>query len=154
MLQRVQSIYLAIVFMSMTVFIKVSVWVKVSLDGTRSLLLTPYALIDSAGSHILFPYHTSFLFTFFILVSLSYAVIRHNNRKLQLQLISAISFGLITLMLFLTYFIKKTDVVYIPDGLSTYKIGITLPCVALIASLLARHHIKNDEKLVNNDRLR
>ncbi|WP_339044475.1 DUF4293 family protein [Cardinium endosymbiont of Tipula unca] len=145
---------MAIVFISMTVFIKVSVWIKLSLDGTCSLLLTPYAVIDSAGRHMLFPYNLSFLLTFFILVSSSYAITRHNNRKLQLKLIAAINFGLITLMLLLAYFIKKIDEISIPGGLSAYKVGIALPYIAFIASLLAWHYIKNDEKLVNNDRLR
>lgn len=154
MLQRVQSIYLAVVFISIAALIKITIWTKTSVDGTCSLCLNAYAVVHSSGQNTLFPYNSSLLLILFMLVFLVYTILRHDNRKLQLQLTTIIHAGLITLMVLLIFFIHKMDGVYFPNGLSNYKIGIVLPFIALVANLLAQHHIRHDERLVKNDNLR
>lgn len=156
MLQRVQSIYLSSVCISMAILLNVSIWTKVSLNNASYFAMKVYALVSSSGQYIIFPYGLSFLVASFVILVAAYTIFRHDSRKLQLQLISSTNGVLILLVVLVFYFIKKADGTYLTDGLSTYTYhaGISLPFIALVANLLARYHIKNDEHLVNEDSLR
>ncbi|AXI24216.1 hypothetical protein CE557_394 [Cardinium endosymbiont of Sogatella furcifera] len=152
MIQRIQSLYLGVVCMAMVAFLKVSVWVKV--DWDHAYTMKSYALIVSTGQHIIFPYAASALLACCLLVTAAYTIIRHDNRKLQLRLVAGIGRILVLLLLLIFMLIKKADAAYLLGGCGSYPIGIVLPIIALIATLFARYHIKKDEQLVNEDRLR
>ncbi|CAH2559682.1 DUF4293 family protein [Cardinium endosymbiont of Oedothorax gibbosus] len=152
MIQRIQSLYLGTVSIIMVAFLRVAVWVKVDLDGVCTI--RPYALIASTGQHIIFPYGLSALLACCLIVTATYAIIRHDNRKLQLRLTAGMNRILVILLILILVLIKKAHIAYLLSGYGSYKIGIMLPFIALVANLLARYHIKKDEQLVNEDRLR
>ncbi|ROT46900.1 DUF4293 domain-containing protein [Candidatus Cardinium hertigii] len=155
MIQRIQSLYLAVVSIFMVIFLCVSVWIKMSLHNACSFLLTPYALVGSSGQYITMPYGLTCLLACLSILSAAYAIVRHDNRKLQLRLTFGINVILILLLVWVFWLIRKADSTYLlVDGISSYKAGIVLPFMALLANVLARHHIKNDERLVNEDNLR
>lgn len=116
--------------------------------------MRPYAMISSTGHYIIFPYgFSAFLAVCIILVAI-YAIIRHDNRKLQLRLMVGINLMLVVLMVLIWVLIKKANATYLLRGCSSPKVGSILPCIALVAGLLAAHYIKKDEVLINEDRLR
>jgi len=154
MIQRMQSLYLGIVCMAIAAFLNVSVWVKVSLD--RIYTIKPYALIvsrDSTDQYIIFPYGCCALCCCYLMGTAMYAIIRHNHRKLQLHLTTQITLLLMILGLGIWMF-ASAKAAYLPDGDSSYKIGNIFPFIALVANLLARHHIQKDIRLVDKDSLR
>ena len=152
MIQRIQSLYLGMVSTAMVAFLRLPVWVKVDLN--RVCTMRPYALIASTDQYILFPYAASALLACFLILTAIYAIIRHDNRKLQLRLIAGMNRTLVILLILILVLIKKAYTAYLLNGYSSYKIGAVLPFIALVANLLARYHIKKDEALVNEDRLR
>ena len=83
-----------------------------------------------------------------------YAMMRHNHRKLQLHLTTHITLLLMVLGGGIWMLVNKANAAYLPDGDSSYKIGIIFPCIALVANLLARHHIQKDIRLVDEDSFR
>ena len=152
MIQRIQSLYLAAVFIAMIAFLSLPIWQKVDLGSICTI--TSYALIAFTDQYILFPYAFSALFACYIALTAAYAIVRHDNRKLQLRLVTGIILALILLLILVFFFIKKTNTAYLINGCSSYQIAIIFPFIALIATLLAAYHIKNDEQLANDDRLR
>lgn len=152
MIQRMQSLYLGTVSIAMVAFLRAPVWVGVDLDSVFTM--RPYALIASKGQHIIFPYGLSALLACCLIVSATYAIIRHDNRKLQLRLIAGMNRILVILLILILVLIKKAYTAHLLNGYGSYKIGTMLPFIALVANLLARYHIKKDEQLVNETRLR
>ncbi|MGI2261986.1 DUF4293 family protein [Candidatus Cardinium hertigii] len=152
MIQRVQSLYLGIVCISIAAFLNVSVWVKVSLD--RICTIKPYALILATDQYIIFPYGCCALYCCYLMGTAVYAMMRHNHRKLQLHLTTHITLLLMVLGGGIWMLVNKANAAYLPDGDSSYKIGIIFPFIALVANLLARHHIQKDIRLVDEDSLR
>lgn len=152
MIQRIQSLYLSAVCIAMAAFLSTSVWMKVGLD--RVYTMRPYALIASTNQYIIFPYGCCALCACYLIVTAVYAIIRHDNRKLQLHLTTRISLTLIILVGLIWVLVKKAHAAYLPHGYSSYKIGTLLPFIALVANLLARYHIQKDAQLVDQDRLR
>ncbi|WP_419241873.1 DUF4293 domain-containing protein [Cardinium endosymbiont of Nabis limbatus] len=152
MIQRMQSLYLGAVCITMAAFLKASIWVKI--DVGHVYTIKPYALIAATGQSITFPYSISALLASCLVLTAAYAIMRHDNRRLQLRLIARMNLIFVILMALILVLIKKVHATYLLSGHSSYQIGAILPFIALVASLLARHHIKKDEKLVNEDRLR
>ena len=130
MLQRIQSLYLAAICVTMATFLN---WKEILSFNFSSLHKIACAIIIIAA----------------------YAIFQHNNRRLQLRLTSVINFISISWIM-LSIFVSQIDCERC-SGLISYKsckMEILLFFLALVACILARHHIKKDEKLVNNDRLR
>ncbi len=152
MIQRIQSLYLGAVCITMITFLRVVLWMKIDLNHVCTM--RPYAMIASTGHYIIFPYGLSALLACFLIVTAIYTIIRHDNRKLQLRLMVGINLMLVVLMVLIWVLIKKANATYLLRGYSSPKIGSVLPCIALLANLLAAYHIKKDEALVNEDRLR
>lgn len=150
MIQRIQSLYLGTVCMAMVAFLRATVWVKVDLDGVFTI--KPYALITSMAQYIIFPYGLSALLAVYLILTGIYAIMRHDDKKLQLRLTAGMNLTLVILMVLILILIKKAHAAYL--GYSSYKIGTIFPFIALVANLFARYHIKKDEQLVNEDRLR
>ncbi|UWW97320.1 MAG: DUF4293 domain-containing protein [Candidatus Cardinium sp.] len=152
MIQRIQSLYLATVCITMVAFLRAAVWVKIGSDSLFTI--RPYGLIASTGQYIIFPYGAPSLLICYLVLTAIYAIMRHDNRRLQLRLIAHMNLTLIVLMVLILVLINKANTTYLPNGYSSYKIATILPFIALIANLLAQRHIKKDEQLVNQDRLR
>lgn len=152
MIQRIQSLYLATVCITMATFLRATIWVKATSDSL--LTIRPYALIAATGEYVIFPYGLPSLLICYLIVTAIYAIMRHDNRKLQLRLIAHMNLTLVITMALILVLINKANTIYLLNGHGSYKMGTILIFIALIANLLARYHIKKDEQLVNEDRLR
>ncbi len=138
--------------MAMVAFLRAEVWVKSDLNAVFTM--RPYALIAPTGEPAIFPYGLSALLACYLMVTAAYAIIRHDNRKLQLRLIASMNGVLAMLIILMWLLIKKADTAYLLSGHASYQTAFLLPFITWIANLLARYHIKKDEQLVNEDRLR
>lgn len=136
MLLRIQSIYLAIVFIIIGAFGKlvgISLWERKGLMGLTCLIIAMNL----------------------------YTIFRHDNRKLQLRLIGITNCLLILSIVAMVISMGRSfntcagnSCAVSETGEDKYEIGIVLFLMALGANVGAGYHIKQDEKLVNEDNLR
>ncbi len=153
MIQRIQSLYLALVamvysslfylpineMMSDNHVLKLSVWGLFEITGNEETLITEaFPLLIIACISILIALFSIFLF---------------KNRKLQMRLSnynSILSLAMIALMSYYVYQISSTN-----QTEFGFSIGLLVPLIALIFSILAFRAIRKDELLVRSiDRIR
>lgn len=158
MLQRIQSLYLGLAVIALTLlfffpiasFLSETLYFDFSIAGLKSHV--PGVIPDFPGW---FTWPLAFL-TLVIIILLGYTIYRFKNRSQQIMLTNIgvlLNVILVAAMLFLyTYLIeKKTGIT--PNYLS--HIGVYLPLISLVFIMLANWAIKRDEKLVKSaDRLR
>ncbi|MEN7546382.1 DUF4293 domain-containing protein [Rapidithrix thailandica] len=158
MLQRVQSIFLALVAIAMFSVVFTSIWEKTSSEGTETVVLTALQMVHSKGEEAVNTVNTFYIAA---LAFLSAAVaigsiFSYKSRLTQLKLnllnvlLMAATIGCMVYFLFegTKYFEVKTN-----QG--AFDIGFYLPAVGLFFNLLANRFIRKDEKLVrSSDRLR
>jgi uncharacterized membrane protein len=153
MIQRIQSLYLALVAMvysslfylpinemiSGTHVLKLSIWGLFEITGDQEELITEaFPLLIITSISILIALVSIFLF---------------KNRKLQMRLSnynSILSVGMMGLMAFYVYQIATSNQTEIG-----FSIGLIVPVIALIFSVLAFRAIRKDELLIKSiDRIR
>jgi hypothetical protein len=159
MIQRIQSIFLLIVAVSMLLLNFFPIWVIEPEEGQVYSLFSAYFLVPvtgelgSAKSMSFFPYvFVSLLAALSVIISIV-EIFKYKNRLTQIKL-GALNALLIAASLVLTvYFIIELQEEFGIYG--QYKFGSSLPVVALVFNLLANRFIRRDEKLVRSvDRLR
>jgi glucan phosphoethanolaminetransferase (alkaline phosphatase superfamily) len=162
MIQRVQTIFLFLVAVSMIVMLFLPIWqksdpatsemltmdafnlyfVKVQEDGTREL-------IDTKPT-----YYISILAVITAIVAL-FSIFKYTNRMLQIKLGALISFLILILMMLTYYLFTKANSILLPNQQGEFLYGFYLPALALIFNFLANRFIRKDEKLVRSaDRIR
>ncbi len=84
-----------------------------------------------------------------------FSIFKYSNRLLQIKLGAINSFLLLVLMVTMTYFIMKAEVMMLPQERGSYLIGFWLPLAGLVFNFLANRFIRKDENLVRSaDRIR
>ena len=152
MIQRIQSLYLFAICMLIMAFMRASIWTKIDCHDAMVCRLQSYALVLATGKYILWPYGVPCLIALSIMGLALYAIIRHDNRKVQLHIMAGINLALVILMIFVFVLAETANNAYM--GVACYQAGMIFPCLSFIASLLARYHIRRDEQLVNANHLR
>jgi hypothetical protein len=156
MIQRIQSVFLLLLAISMGCVLFLPIWAKTDPLTNQTLTLTATHLTSTVpGQAPIGTYPIAGLALASVIVALV-EIFQYKKRMVQLML-GSLNMLLITLTLLACFYYVK----YVGDGMLNQKIpgdfeaGLYLPTLALLLNLLANRFIRRDEQLVRSmDRLR
>jgi glucan phosphoethanolaminetransferase (alkaline phosphatase superfamily) len=157
MLQRIQTIFLFLIVVSMGVVLGFPIWEKTGAGPTEIASLTAFQLTYAKGisSQITPVYYLAIMALVVAGVSL-FTIFKYRNRLLQMGLcaINAIVLtGFMGFVLYLTLY--KGKEFFNPADQGNFRYGFFALVAALIFNMLANRFIRRDEKLVQeSNRLR
>ena len=158
MIQRIQTIFLAIVAICMGVVSTSPIWTKISINTSESLKLNALSLNYSKNGTLLENTPTYLILGFAILAGLValYSLVSFKNRKMQMLLGAVNSMIIAISMGFIFYYIFKVGAEkFDPAEQGNYEIGFYAGGVALLANMISNRFIRRDENLVRSaDRMR
>ncbi|MHB9146910.1 MAG: DUF4293 domain-containing protein [Candidatus Amoebophilus sp.] len=161
MLQRIQTVFLLLIVITICIFLFLPIWHKTDLMTLHSYTIYAWQLkeLDLAKNLIhntVMPYALLGSISVVIGLVAVYEIIRFDNRRLQLQLGALNSLLLTALVGLIIYLVTKSQTALLPNVAGSYcKFGFSMPIVAVINNLLANYFIRKDEKLVRSiDRIR
>ncbi|MGA0557183.1 DUF4293 domain-containing protein [Larkinella sp. VNQ87] len=157
MLQRIQTVFLFLIAVSMGLVLGFPIWEKTGAGATETVRLTALQLVYTKGisSTITPVYYLAILAIAIAGVSL-FTIFKYRNRLLQMGL-CAINAILLTVMMGVVLYqtLYKGKDYFNPDDQGNFGIGFYAIVAALIFNMLANRFIRRDEKLVQeSNRLR
>ena len=159
MLQRPQSVFLAIAAICLIVSLFLPVWVKSVPEPDKQLTLHRTHLVkDSASGEaqsVPWPYALSAVFAVLGAATAVFEIFKYNNRLTQMKLGALNSLLLSAATLLPLFFVYQLEAEYDPTTRGAYGLGTYLPLISLVCNILANRFIRRDEKLVRSvDRIR
>ncbi|SHK13629.1 DUF4293 domain-containing protein [Hymenobacter psychrotolerans] len=158
MIQRIQSVFLLLLALSMLAVLFLPLWHKADPTTGQELTMTALGFSYNKAGAGLTPPGNVWLIALFAGASAAVAlfeIFQFRNRFTQLRL------GMLNLLLILCtlgagfYFSTLGEQALNLKMLGTYQAGFYLPTLALMLNLLANRFIRRDERLVRSmDRLR
>lgn len=152
MLQRIQTIFLAITIIGMGVFISFPIWSKIAASGVESANLTALKLthqVNAVQSEVQPLYYFMILAVLVALVS-AYAIFSFKNRTLQSALCAVNSIlmtVIIGLVIYFTYY--TTAKAFDAGNPGNYEIGFFGLVASMLSNVFANRFIRKDEKKVH-----
>ena len=159
MWQRIQSIFLFFVAVSMILMLFFPIWVKANTTTGESYVLTAinlkHVLPDGEANLEYFPYVFIGVLAVIAAAIAVYEIFRYDNRLTQMKL-GALNSLIMSITLGLSvFFLIQAEKEWIPTVRAEYQLGLFLPVIAMILNTLANRFIRKDEKLVRSvDRIR
>ena len=155
MLQRIQTLFLAIVSIGMVGFLALPVWSKTS--PTENAVLDAFQLVHHQGiSSYITP--TWYIAVLAVLVAgvAAFAITRFKNRLVQSALCALNSILMTALMATVLYFsYSKGKNLFDPQEPGSYQLGFFALLVAMLSNVLANRFIRRDERMVKeSERMR
>ncbi|QRR03030.1 DUF4293 domain-containing protein [Dyadobacter sandarakinus] len=151
MIQRIQSIFLALTVIGMGLFVSLPIWSKTSLNGTERADLTATTLthyINTVQSEVQPVYYLIFLGIVVGAVA-AYTIFQYKNRILQSALCAVNSILMTILMGLVIYFtFYKTAKLFDPNSPGQYDLGFYGLVGAMLANVFANRFIRRDERTV------
>jgi len=160
MIQRIQSVFLLLVGISMALFLVLPSWIIAHPDtGEMYKLYSTFMMHQSAGTqasgYIFYPYSFSGGLAVISILIAFIEIFKYKNRLTQMKLgllNSIVMVGALLLLVILSYFDQMK---LLPGIRGEYQPGLFMPAAALIFNSLANRFIRKDEKLVRSvDRIR
>lgn len=151
MLQRIQTVFLAITIIGMGVFLSFPVWTKIAASGAQSAELTALKLthqINAVQSEVQPVYYFIILAILVALVT-AYAIFSFKNRVLQSALCAVNSIlmtVIIGLVIYYTYY--TTSKLFDEGNPGNYEIGFYGLVASMLSNVFANRFIRKDEKQV------
>ncbi len=158
MLQRIQTIFLALTIIGMGVFVSFPVWTKIAAGGDQQASLTALELkhqLNAVQSNI---DSVPYLLILAIIIAgvAAFSIIKFRNRILQSALCAVNSILMSTLLglvIYLTFY--KGAKLFDPQIQGDYTIGFYGLVASMLANVMANRYIRKDEKTVQqSNRLR
>jgi peptidoglycan/LPS O-acetylase OafA/YrhL len=150
MWQRIQTVFLGITIIAMTISLIQPVWLGQS-DGS-AIVLTPFYLLQN-DQYLYFPYSLTAILSIAAITIALIEIRRFDNRPLQMKL------GLLNTLLLLgamisVFFFTNSLVKQYPIGFKN-GVGMYLIFAGVLCNWIALRFIRRDERLVKeSDRLR
>ncbi|AYQ34031.1 MULTISPECIES: DUF4293 domain-containing protein [Runella] len=157
MLQRIQTLFLAVVAVGIVGLLALPVWDKTAVDGTQSVHLTALRLVHEQGtSSFITPVWYIALVGGIVAGVAIFAISQYKNRLLQSGLCAANSILMTIIMGLIMYFIfGKAKDLFEPNVTGSFGFGFYALVTSMLANVLANRFIRRDEKLVRSqDRMR
>lgn len=156
MIQRIQSIFLAIIAIAMGVMAFTPIWDKTG--QSESVTLDAMSLTHLKNGQVLSSENTMYILAAALVVAavalVSLFSFKNRKRQMLLGLINSLAIGATLLILIYTIF-KKGMLLYEPSYEGHYGIGFYAAGVAFFANWIANRFIRKDEMLVRSaDRMR
>ncbi|WP_266369148.1 DUF4293 domain-containing protein [Tellurirhabdus rosea] len=160
MIQRIQTLFLAVIAVAMGVVLSTTIWQKLGVNNEvaelTALRLTHTKMVGATASSVVTPaYYVAILAALIIGVSI-YTIFQYRNRVLQMGMCAVNALlltGLMGSVLYLTLY-KGKDF-FNPSDQGQFTTGFYAIVVALLCNMFANRFIRRDEKLVQeSNRLR
>lgn len=155
MLQRIQSLALGLIVLSMVAFLNLPLWEQTDFEKGIRLTITTYSLTTSLGTKVALPYACIAVGACTLLLLALYAITLHANRSLQSKFVCVLlglAIGLSTCTFLFPYQVHPLP--HLEPTWHNFKVGALLPLVAAILSVFALVRIQKDHRLVNEDSFR
>jgi hypothetical protein len=155
MLQRIQTIFLAMIPLTLAIMQVLPIWSKVEPITLHSYTLYAWKLQELCAAKELlatsfFPYVAVGILAVLVSVVAIYEILRYDNRVLQLQIGAINSILLTSLLGTIVYLAVQNQEAYLPGVVGNYRAGFVMPILSVIGNLLANHFIRRDERLVQS----
>ncbi|MPR33833.1 DUF4293 domain-containing protein [Salmonirosea aquatica] len=151
MLQRVQSIFLAIVAIAMGIFVAFPLWHKVAMDGIQEASMTALYLtlkINATQSEVQPVFYLAGMAILVVAVAL-FSIFKFRNRLLQSALCAVNSILMTVILATVVYqTFYKAAKLFDPTETGDYLVGFYALIVAMLSNVLANRFIRRDERLV------
>lgn len=163
MIQRIQSVLLALVFGTMVAVFFFPIWNEVDTEKSEELRLSALVLlhektdIDTAEVFVIADTPTFYIGILAALAALVavFSIFKYNNRLLQMKLGALNSLLMGSAMGVAIYFIWTAETELLPAQGGNYLVGFYLFVGGLLCNSLANRFIRKDENLVRSaDRIR
>ncbi|MCE6988861.1 DUF4293 domain-containing protein [Dyadobacter sp. CY323] len=155
MLQRIQSIFLAISIIGMGLFLALPIWTKVAADGVQKAELTAIKLthqINATQSNIQ-PVYYLIILAILVAGIAAYAIFQFRNRVLQSALCAVNSIVMTVIMGLVIYFtFYKTAKLFDPELPGKYEFGFYGLVGSMLANVFANRFIRKDERVVQQSK--
>lgn len=155
MLQRIQTIFLAISIIGMGLFLAFPIWSKVAATGVQSADLTAVRLhhqINEVQSNVQPVYYLIVLALLVAGIS-AYAIFQFKNRVLQSALCAVNSILMTVIMGLVIYFtFYQTAKLFDPGVPGKYDIGFYGLVGAMLSNVFANRFIRKDEREVQKSK--
>ena len=149
MIQRIQSLFLLVVSLSMGAFIALPVWNKT--DGIQTISLDAFVIrhqLNAVQSEIQPVYYYLVLAVLVGAIAL-FSIFKYRNRLLQSALCAVNSILMTVLMALVVYqTIFNYGKIFEPEAKGDYEYGFYALVVGMLANVFANRFIRRDEKLV------
>jgi glucan phosphoethanolaminetransferase (alkaline phosphatase superfamily) len=155
MLQRIQSIFLAISIIGMGLFLAFPIWTKVAADGIQRADLTAIKLthqVNEVQSNIQ-PVYYLIILAILVAGVAAYAIFQFRNRVLQSALCAVNSIIMTVIMGLVIYFtFYKTAKLFDPELPGNYEFGFYGLVGSMLANVFANRFIRRDERVVQQSK--
>ena len=156
MWQRIQTIFLVLVVISMIVGIFFPIWVGVDAGVTHKLYPLHYSMYSGSETSLAPNYFPYALTAILMIAAATLAIMeirRYDDRILQIKMGTLNSLILMGVMVCVMWF--ANTMINAHPANWTYGYGLYIPFVGVTCNWLAVRFIRRDEKMVrNSDRLR
>jgi hypothetical protein len=166
MIQRIQSVFLLLLVISMLTLLFIPIWEKTDPETGQVLELTAFSLgpevppapIEDPLGQPVVSRNTTIIGALAVIAALIalYEIFQYRNRLTQLKLglfNSVVLAGLLGACVYFSTYVGEDLVA--PTERGSFEAGFFLPILAMILNLLANRFIRRDENLVRSmDRLR
>jgi hypothetical protein len=158
MLQRVQTLFLLGVILSMGAIMASPIWMKVDIEKQEKVLLDAQELQHLGAENQVMEAQQTYYILIPVVLSMAialYSIFRYNNRMAQVVLNLVNIFVIFSSFGIMVYFMRQGEEMLNPDEQGEYQFGLILPMLALVFNSLANRFIRRDERLVKSvDRIR
>ncbi|MCF2495985.1 DUF4293 domain-containing protein [Dyadobacter chenhuakuii] len=155
MLQRIQTVFLALTVIGMGIFLAFPIWSKVSIAGEERADLTAIKLthqISAVQSNIT-PVYYLIILAILVAGVAAYAILQYKNRVLQSALCAVNSILMTVIMGLIIYFtFYKTAKLFDPNLPGNYEIGFYGLVGSMLANVFANRFIRKDEREVQQSK--
>lgn len=156
MIQRIQSIFLLLMAVSMLSMLFFPIWVKGDPQG-EMVILNAFNLSVEDHSGLITQKSVIYI-SIVALISAGislFSIFQYKNRLTQMKLGLLNSVVIILVVVGVFYAMAKGKAMVSPTDAENFEIGFMLPVIALLFNSMANRFIKKDEKLVrDSDRMR
>jgi hypothetical protein len=160
MIQRIQSVFLFLVGVSMILFLVFPSWILYHPEtGEMYKLYALFMIHQPAGAgftgYIYYPYSISGGLAVISIAVAFIEIFKYKNRLTQIKLGLLNSVLIVASLLVLVILSYYDQMKLLPGVQGVYKPGLFMPAAALIFNSLANRFIRKDEKLIRSvDRIR
>jgi magnesium-transporting ATPase (P-type) len=158
MLQRIQTLLLAVVAIAMLAVTALPIWEKSSATLNEKVILTSFALEYFKGTNLTSSANTMVIVILAIISACiaAFSITQYKKRMLQMTL-GLINSILIAIILGYTFYqvFKVAIPMFEPENQGSYGAGFIAAVVAMLCNMIANRFIRRDEMLVKSaDRMR
>lgn len=160
MIQRIQSIFLLVMAITMSLILFFPIWVKGDPEGEMVVLNAFYLSFEDHSGLMkeVITQKSVIYISILALVSAGislFSIFQYKNRLTQMKLGLLNSVVGILVVAASFYAITKGKAMVSPTDAENFKLGFMLPVIALLFNSLANRFIRRDERLVrDSDRMR